>query len=897
MSTPAHRAPPRAAVWLLRRVLPEEYRDLVLADLEEGFLERIAAGDAAELWYWRQALHADVWRLRLEAHSAPTTVWGGDTNMRDLMSFELRQAFRVLRRSPGFVAMVVLTLGVGIGGATTIFSLIDSLLRKPLPEIVDADRLVALEASEGGGAFGVASYVDYGDIAERTRTLSALAAFKPRLVEAGVDGVAEPLGALMVTSSYFEVLGVTPALGRFFTPEVDEGPGAHPQAILTDGLWRRWFAGDPDVIGREVMLNGRMYTIVGVATGGFVGTQLVEVPELFVPMTMQPALMPASGNLLERRGWGGVQLVGRLEAGATHEGADAEVASIGAQLATEYPNTNARRAYRALPMREAALPGGVRGTIVQMSWLLSAIVLGLWLVVCLNVSNLLLARATKRRQELAIRAALGGGRTRLAGSLLLEFAILAGLAGALGMGVVRGLSIGVARLPIPIALDLALGTPTLAITCALVLLSTVACALLPCISMASTHPRDLRAGAGVGGAATKRRSSRILIVAQVAVSVVLLLGTGLFAKSFAKLTSADPGFDPTGLVTARFNPGLQGYAPDALTDYYQRLERGLAALPGVEAITFASGLPALDNFGRDSWFLQRASDPEQGSSLFLNVVSPNFFETLAIPLVAGRAFNAGDTPDQPLVTMVNEVAARLIEARTGAQALGQRISPEGPDGPFLEIVGVVGDSRSGRERQAGPFVYGSHAQVLPLGLAGDRMVAMLKTFGPAEPVSRGLREVSREVDPRVSASEVITMERFLSELLVVDRLIVTVLSVASALAVMLVALGVYGLLTYVVSQRTREFGIRRALGARPRALSGIVVREALGLALVGLILGLAGAVAVFRLVEDHLFDVAITDPGPLVFGVATIVLVTLASAHLPARRAMRSDPMSAIRIE
>lgn len=897
MNGPAQRRPPRLARWILQALCPDDFEVEVLEDADEEFERRLHEGRFARIWYWRQALHPDLWRLRREAKTE-VVVWPGRrSSMSDWVRVELRQAFRVFRRSPGFVATVVATLAVGIGGTTAIFALVNGLLLRPVPGVVDPHQLAAVQASEGGGAFGVSSFADYVDLAERTRSLSSVAAFKYRTVDADAGAATEPIGGLLVTSSYFDVVGVRPLLGRFFGAEVDVGPSAHAEVVLTAGLWRRWFAEDPDVVGTTIVLNGRRYTIIGVTPTGFAGTQRVDVPDLFVPMTMQPDLMPSSGYLLDRRGWGGIQQVGRIADGFNLEAVNAEIESLGAGLAVEYPNTNGARAYRAVSFREGAMPGQAKGLAVQMSLLLGAVVVALWMVVCLNVSNLLLARSMRRRGELAIRAALGAGKARIGATVLLESLAIAVVAGAAGMAVARGLSLAIERLPLPILFDARLNVATVAFAGALAVASAMLCALVPSVVMSATDPKETAGRQRLGQSGTRKWFSRALVVAQVSVSVVLLFGTGLFAQSFINLTSADPGFDASRIATAEFNPSLQGYDPGQMEDYYRRLNAAVSAMPGVESVAVADGLPSAANFGSDSWFLQNDRDPDQSVSLSLSVVSPNYFGALGVPIVAGRGFSSNDSPDQPPVTIVNEATARLVERRTGSDAVGQRMSAQGPDGPFLEIVGVVGDSRTGRAQSAAPFVYGSYEQVLPLGIGGGRMVVMARTEGPPEPLLGELRRVGQAVDPSVAASNVVTMERFLADLLVADRLIVTALGISSLLAALLVAVGVYGLLAYLVGQRSREFGIRLALGARKTTLSGIIMWEALSLTLVGLAFGGVASLAVARLIQGQLFGVTASNPVTLVVGGALMVAVTLAASYGPTRRAMRVDPLVAIRAE
>ena len=899
MSRRSEHRPPRLARWLASWLVPEEVRDAVLGDLEESYdtLRRSGRGWlSARLWYWRHVVHIDLIRLRSEVRRDRRSARrGGD--MRDALVVELRQAVRVFRRSPGFVVAGLLTLSIGIGGTTSIFSLINGLLLRPIPGVQDARTLAVIRASDYGGAFGVSSFMDYRDFAERTRSFSSLAAFKPRQVDASATGTPEPLGAAMVTSSYFGVLGVTPWLGRFFGADVDVGPGEHPEAVLTHGLWTRWFGADPAVLGSSIVLNGRPYTVIGVSPPKFRGSSLTEVPELFVPMTMQAHLMPESGYLLDRRGWGGISIVGRLAEGVTEQAAGAEIAALGGQLSSEYPSTNASRTYAVFGFREAAMPGFLRGPVVQLSLLLGAIVIALLLVVCLNVANLFLARSLKRREELAVRRALGAGRHRVTGQLVMEFMIIALAAGVIGLVLARGLAGALAALPIGVALDVSLDASTVLFAGLVALSCGVLCALVPALTVSGTDPRSAAAPASAMRPRRQRWPSRVLVVGQVTVSVILLFATGLFVRTFAHLASADPGFDATNVLTAEFNPGLQGYDNERIADFYRRLSEAAVALPGVEAVAAADGIPAAGGFGQDGWFFEGADDPAQSSGMFSSTVSTDFFPMFGVPVVAGRGFSSDDTADQPIVVLVNEAGARVVEARTGRPAVGRRVGMSGPDGPFFEIVGVVADTRTGRSLQTSPFVYANHEQILQTGFGGSRMVVMLKASVPAESLVEGFRRAAASVDPNVSAANLGTVEQSLDDLLVADRLTVTMLSAVSGLTLLLVALGLYGLLAYLVTQRTREIGIRVALGAARGSLRGIVLREALGLVGAGVLLGMVGGLGLARLLGNFLAGVEPADPLSLGMGLLGVLLVTLAAAYLPARRATRVDPLVAMRAE
>jgi predicted permease len=881
------------------RLVPWEYHDAVLGDLEEEFRDRWGQdgrAGPARLWYWRQVVTVDVLRLRAEARAERARRGEGGVTV-DAFWMDLRQAGRAFRHNPGFSLAVLLTLAIGIGGATSIFSLVNGLLLRPIPGVEAPSSLAAVQASESGGGFGVASYMDYLDLSDRSRAVERMAAFKPRRVDAAAAGAPEPLEAALVTSSYFDVLGVTPFMGRFFAEEVDRGPGAHPQVVLTHGLWQRWFASEPEIEGAEIVLNGRSYTVVGVTPPGFRGSTLVEVPELFVPMTMQPDLMPGNGLLLDRRGWGGVAVVGRLTEGFTLPAAAAEMAALGEQLEGAYPTTNRGRAYTAVAFRDAALPGEARRPLVQTSSLLLAVVGALWLVVCLNVANLFLARAIKRRREVAVRLAMGAGRGRIAKRLLVEFVLIAVAAGVAGLGLSRLVGAALATLPLPLVVDTDLDGRTMVVAAALVVASIALCALAPALALSGADPRTVAAPAGALRPVRHRWPSRVLVVGQVTVSVVLLFATGLFVRTFANLSSAERGLVASGILTARFDPSLQGYDATRIAQFYDELSEAAGTLPGVTAVALSDALPSAGSFGSDGWFFPNATEPERSSSMSSSAVSPNFFQMMGIPIVAGRGFTEDDAPGRAPVILVNEVGARLVEARTGSPAIGQGIGMNGPGGPFFTIVGVVGDSRTGRMQQAVPMVYGSHGQLLASGAGGQRMVVLLKASVPPATLADELRLAAASVDPNVSAADVITLERFLDDLLVADRLTVTVLGVSSLVALLLVAIGLYGLLAYLVTLRTKEFGVRLALGAPRTNLKAIVLREAMALAAVGLGLGMGVALALTRLLERFLVGVSAADPVSMLASLGAVVGVALCAAYIPSARAMRSDPLVAMRAE
>lgn len=886
--------------WLIAKLTPAEYEDAVLGDVEEEFVERRASPNGgtvrAYMWAWRQVMNRDVWRLRSEARRALRGE-GRPMSVLDMMGVEFRQAVRVLRRNPGYAAAAVGTLIIGLGAATTIFSVLNGLFLRPIPGVESPSTLASVQASEFGGAFGVASYVDYIDLRERSQAFSEMAAFKPRRVDAAASGVPEPVEAVMATSTYFDVVGVDPLLGRFFDSSVDRGAGAHPEVVLTEGLWRRWFGEDPGAVGRSITLNGLSYTVIGVSPARFRGTSLMSSPELFVPMTMQPHLMPTSGNLLESRGWGGVEIVGKLAPGTSSEAAAAEMRTLGEALGLEYPRSNGERAYTAVGFREAAVPSYVRGPALQVGTLLAGVVAAVWLVVCLNVSNLFLARSIRRRRELAIRVAVGAGRGRVVGQLVGEFMLIAILAAFGGAAFAQALGMAISSQPLPIVFDIGVDGRTIAFVAFMALVTGLLCSLIPALTLASRAPRDVTTPASGPRPERRRWPSRLLIMGQVTVSVVLVFTTGLLAQTLANLAGAERGFDSSHIITARFDPSLQGYDAEQTARFYQRLVEETGALPGVRTVALADGLPAASEFGSDGWFIRNASDPERSTSMSASAVSTNFFSVMGIPIVAGRGFTDGDVPGAVPALLVNEAAATIIEERTGRPAVGEALGMNGPGGPFLEVVGVVGDSRSGRVTNASPFIYGAHEQALALGLGGTRMVVMLKGSADMGELSGPLRDAAARVDPNVSATDVVTMDAFLDGLLAVERLTVTVLGTSSMVALGLAALGLYGLLAYLVAQRTREFGIRVALGAASESLQRIVLVEALVLSASGLVLGGVLVSVLVGWTEGFLVGVSPADPVTIVLSVAAVMVVTLVAAYTPSVRAARADPVVAMRAE
>jgi putative ABC transport system permease protein len=813
---------------------------------------------------------------------------------------EIRFALRALRRSPGFTLATLATLTLGIGVNTTIFTLIDGVLLRGLPGIADDGRLASLYGSEGEDSrLGVDSYADFRDLRERCRSFAGLAAYKHLAMDLAAGGTTERVTGALVTSDYFAVLGVRPALGRFFLPAEDRDPGAPAVAVLGHALWRERFGSDPAAIGATVTLNGRAFEVVGVAPEGFAGTSRTERPLLFVPMTMQPHFMPTSGNLLAARGWSGVLVVGRLAAGVSLAAARSEVEAVAAALRQEYPDTNSERRYQLEPFARSGLMPDVAAQATAGGMLLVGVGLAVLVVACLNLSNFTLARGLGRRREIAVRRALGAGRGRVMGHFLTESLLLALAGGGLSLLAAMWSTDLVASLLTAVHADLGLDLRVFAFTLAVSVAAAGLFSLGPALHL--THPRALaalREGAAARGRAGGRRLSRGLVVAQVALSLLLLVVAGLLGRTWVGLRTSDLGFDPQNVLIAGLDPALQSYRPAEIGQFYGQLLERLAALPGVTGVSCTSALP-WSGVDTSSFTLEGEARPP-GQPLYTQVdaVGPSYFETLRLPLVAGRSFAPADQGSRSLVVVINRAAQEWFEQLTGRAALGTRISFEGSAGPWAEIVGVVGDAvtSSLRERPA-PTVYLPAGQAPRSGLGSSSLVLLVRTQGEPLAALPAVREAVRELDPDLPLVGATTLEGHLAEVLAPEKLALALTGASALLVLALAAVGLYGLLAQAVGRRRGELGVRLALGARGRDLERMVVGEGMALVGAGALLGLAGALAAGRLLRGFLYRVSPSDPLTLAATTGVLAAVALVACYLPARRAGRVDPLESIRAE
>jgi len=816
----------------------------------------------------------------------------------DRWTQDLSYGARMLYRSPGFTGAAVLTLALGIGLNATIFSFVDALLFRPLPEIEKPSRLVALYTGDGE-YLGVSSYMDYGDIRDRNRTFEGLAAFKPLSMDLSTGDLTERAPGQLVTGNYFEVLGVEPVLGRLLGPSDDDDIGGEPVAVIGHGLWQRRFAADPGAVGTEVRLNGRAFTVVGVAPEGFQGT-LLEGPELFVPMMMQPHFMPTYGNLLERRGWGGILVVGRLAQGTDIEQARADLDSIAGWLREQYPDFTARREYRLVPFGESRLPPAVLAIVERLGAMLSAVVGLVLLVACINVASLLLARSERRRGEIAIRRALGAGRGRIVRQLLVESTVLSLVGGVAGLLVALAGTRMLGVLPLPLEIEYAVDLRVVGYTTAIAVLTGLLFGLAPALKMGGTDPaKQIRSEAGSRGGRGRWRVGKVLIAGQVALSVLVLVCAGLFIRSLRSLQATDPGFDPSGVAVAAVDPTRQGYDEARVAGFYRALLERVRALPVAREASLVNALPGPFTDNVVGITLEGAArDPDRPTILSIHIVADRYFETMGIPLLRGRTFASDDDADATSVMVVNRTAARLIEGRTGEPALGSRVGFSGREGPWVQVVGVVADTRSrGLQAEPPPLAYTPLWQAIGRSDMASRMTLLSRTIGDPGAALPAFREVVRRLDPSLPVVDAGTLEEHFSETLATERFTALLLSFFGLLAVALAAVGLHGILAYSVSQRTGELGIRMALGATADDLRRLVTRQGLAIVAAGAVVGLAGAAAASRLLEGFLHGVRPLDPltyGAVGLGLAMVALV---ASWLPARRATSVDPMAALRQE
>ena len=803
---------------------------------------------------------------------------------------DLRYAARALLRSPGFTAVALLTLALGIGANTAIFSVVNSVLLKPLP-FQQPDRLVQVFESTRGG-LGTASPPNFTDWRNESSAFAVMGAYTATAGALTGRGDPQRIAGAAVTGDFFRVLAETPLLGRAIS-QAEAVSGQDKVVVLSHRLWQRQFGADRAIVGRTVQLDGGDYTVIGVMPPGF------EYPagaDMWVPLVF------TEDDLATQRGAHYLDVIARLAPGMSMEQASSQMAAIADVLETRYPDTNTGAGAFVLPLRDA-LVGNVRPALLILLGAVGFVLL----IACANVANLLLARTVARRRELAVRSALGAGRGRLVRHVLAESLLLAVLGGAAGV-LLASLALQVLlTLPLdgmPRLEDTGLDGTVLAFTAGVSILTGVLFGLLPAIR--SGRARDLTAALKAGGGAvaqerTGGRTQGALVIAEMAFAVLLLAGAGLLLKSFVTLQRVDPGFNPGGVLT--FNIALPRSAypdPEDSQAFFETLNRRIGALPGVESVAGIFGLP-LTGFNYTISVEQLDGAPaydEPGEERYtqVRVVTPDYFRTMQIPLLAGRALAASDRAGAQPVVVVNQSAAELLWPAD--EALGHRFelgTTLGLGGPRIggTVVGVVGDVRHhGPVEEPRPEVYAAHGQ-FPV----DFMSMTVRASVPPASLVNPIRDELRALDGSLPMDEVRTMEQRLAASVAQPRLYMLLLSVFAAAALLLAAIGIYGVMACAVRNRVHEIGVRRALGAEAGDVLRMVVGSGMSLALGGLVLGLLAAYALTRVLARLLYGVSATDPLTFAGVALLLTAVALLASFIPAQRAARIDPMIALREE
>ncbi len=825
---------------------------------------------------------------------------------------DLRLAFRTLRQSPAFTAVVVLTLALGIGANTAIFTLMDQVLLRMLP-VKEPQALVLLDdpGAFQGFFFGdqTLSYPMYRELQDRSDVFAGVIGRFPTSLQSSYRGSNERVAAELVSGDYFGVLGVIPSLGRAFTKDDDRNPGAHLVAMLSHGYWQRRFGSDPRVVGQTLHLNGHPMTIVGVAPPGFNGVEVGQAPDVFVPLTMKAQMTPTWDHLDNRRSrW--LNVLARLKPGITVTEAEARANVLYRKLLQEElaqvpggsPQFRERYAQNHLFLR----PGSrglsqLRQTASLPLLLLMGMVALVLLIASANVANLLLARGAARQRELAIRLALGARGWDLARQLLVESLVLAFAGGVLGLLVsawttdllLRVLPFEGAARTFHSEPDLRVGLFTFGVS----LLTGLLFGLIPAWQTsrpAVTSTLKDEAGSVVGGGHVRFRKG--LVVAQVALSLLLLFGAGLLTRTLQNLRGLDPGFDQEKLLTFSVDPSLGGHSAESALEIFRRLQEDLAAQPGALAASMASAPLMTDSIGLSTVKVD-GYETKEGENMNpqVNSVGSGFFKTFGVPILAGRDFGPADVAGAPRVAIVNETFARYFFGQESP--LGRRFGFGRDQATDIEIVGLVRDIKPNNLRDQTPrYAFLPYTQGDGPDALG-RMTFYLRSTQPETAAALAIRQAVGRLDPSLPVSDFKTMQAQVSESLFLERLVAGLSAAFGVLATLLAAVGLYGVMSYTVTRRTREIGIRMAIGAERSTVLWLVLKEVSLLAAIGLGIGAPLALGLSRLVQSQLFGLTPHDPSTLLAAMVGLAAVTLGSGYLPARRATKVDPMSALRYE
>jgi putative ABC transport system permease protein len=808
---------------------------------------------------------------------------------------DLKYALRMLKKNPAFTAVAILTLAVGIGANSAIFSVVNSVLLRPLP-YSQPDQLVRVYSEFPTMQLQKfwLSPPELLDIQHEAKSWESIGAWAPGGQNVGTESEPLRVTSAAITRSLIDVLGVQPERGRNFTEEEDRNGGPNV-AIISHGLWQKGFGGASDIIGKQIQVNATPTTVVGVmpASFGFPPGSNDQV-ELLVPFQFDPANPGSRGSHF-------LSVIGRLKPGVTITQAQSEMTSLMAGWKSE---SRARHLLnpQGHPVVMLGLHEDVVGAARKAVWLLMAAVGFVLLIACVNVANLLLARAESRHREFAVRLALGAGLKRMVRQFVAEGFVLVLIASILGVALAfAGLKILLLFAPdsVPRTEEIGVGLPVLAFTIAVAVVAVFLFGLAPLAQVSERNLANWIRGAGQrairGGGQTLRKS---LVVTEIALALILVIGSGLMIRAFWKLQQVNTGFDPSGVVSFSLNlPGVKYKAPERL-QFVNALEQKLSAIPGVAAVSMASGLPPLRRINANDTeiegYQQTPDSPAQNVD-YWNIVTTDYFKTMKIRLLEGRTFESqDDNPNAMPVVMVNQALAKRFW--TGSP-IGRRVNPGFADPKvWFTIVGVVEDTKNaGMDKPAGPELYFQGRQVNQF--LGGNLNFVVRAANDTAPLESSIRNAVRELDSSLPVYSLKSMNEVVSKSMVQPRFLALLLATFSGIALFLAAIGIYGVMAYSVAQRTQEIGVRMALGARPLHVLRLVVGQSLSMLLIGMVIGLAGAFALTRLMRTLLFEITATDPLTYVSVIGLLIVVALLACYIPARRAAKVDPLIALRYE
>ena len=811
---------------------------------------------------------------------------------------DIRFSLRMLQKSPGFTFVAIITLALGIGANTAIFSIVNGVLLNPLP-FPHPEQLVVLHASKPNFEFGSISYPNFQDWRKDNHTFSSMAVSRGYYFSLTGMGLAEQLDGQFMTSDFFETLGVKPLLGRTFTL-AEEQPGAGPVVLISEGLWRRKFSASPNVLGRTLSLEGRNLTIIGVVPSSFqlavwsMGSRDVYVP---IGQWKNPALTERGDGL-------GIRGIGRLKPGVSLDQANADMARVSRNLAASFPDVDKGTTAKLVPLKEQMI-GDVRPYLL----VLTAAVGFVLLIACVNVASLMLARSTARMREFAVRTALGASRNRLIRQLLTESLMLAIVAGVLGLLLAAwGTHAGLKLLPqtLPRAYEIGLDYRVLLFTMAISLLAGTVFGIAPALKSSQADPQTALKEGGRGASGTRHRAQSAFVIVEMATALVLLIGAGLMVRSLARLWSVDPGFNPHNVLTFGYTlpPSMINANPDAIRAAYRNFDDRLAATTGIEAVSQSWGGMPME--GDDDTFFWLDGQPKPATTDAMNGtliynVGPDYLRVMGIPLLRGRFFGTHDDEKAPYVGVIDTVFANKYFP--SQNPIGKRLLLDG-DTRKLEVVGVVGhvkqwglDADDTRPLQVQLYTAWAQTPDDFTRLAPSGIDEVVRYKGDLTGVTEAIRRTIGQMSNEQMIYNPGTMESAISDSLAQRRFAMVLLAAFAALALLLASIGIYGVIAYIVGQRTQEIGIRMAFGAHRIDVLRLMLWEGMRLALTGVVIGIASGLALTQLMSKMLYGVSATDPLTFCGVAALLTSVALAACYFPARKAAHVDPMQAFRSE